>query len=123
MKEKLKVFGIEFLCLLAVVLVTAGVAWLLFSDKYPFELEAPEAKTYSKLDRTKYQVSASGIEDEENPKEIFTTSSTELESNQTEIRYVPGKVNPFDAQNGNSNLPTEVVSTSTTAPSGSGDEG
>ncbi len=123
MKEKLKVFGIEFLYLLVIIAIVAGVAWLLFSDKYPFNLDAPEAKTYSKLDRTKYQVSASGIENEENPKEIFTTPVSEIESSQRDIRYIPGRPNPFGGQNGESILPTEVVSVSTPTTSGSGDEG
>lgn len=59
MKEKLKVFGIELLFLIIILIVFAGVAWLLFGNKYPFEFEMIEAKTYEKINTDNYKVSVS----------------------------------------------------------------
>ena len=98
--------------LLIIALVVTG-GFFLFKESYPSGLEVPEAKQYVKLKREDYKV-VGDIQNAQNPTEIFATTSPELDLYQTEIRYVTGSVNPFVSEGSQTDLPTEVVSTSPT---------
>lgn len=109
---------------LLIYLIIAGLiilaAYFLLRNYYP-HVEVPEASRYSVLNRDGYKV-VGDIQNEQNPTEIYATKTQELETDQTELRYIPGSVNPFVAQQGGSDLPTGYVGQSSDTESGDSGE-
>lgn len=102
----------ETLISIALILAVLGVGYFVFQGKYPLDVQVEEATQYVKLAREDYKV-VGDIQDAQGRTESHEVKSSELDLYQTEIRYVPGSVNPFVADNSNNDLPTETVSSGT----------
>ncbi len=105
--------------LVIIILVVVG-GYFAFKDYIPYNLSVPEAAQYAQLVRSNYKV-VGDIQDAQDATETFSTSPTELEIYQTEIRYVPGTVNPFKNNAGENDLPSETVTSSSNSESYIGD--
>lgn len=101
--------------LVIIILVVAG-GYFAFKDYIPYNLSVPEAAQYAQLVRSNYKV-VGDIQDAQDATETFSTSPTELEIYQTEVRYVPGTVNPFENNAGENDLPSETVTSSSNSES------
>ncbi len=100
----------EVAIILLVIVVVGGAGFFIFKDYVPYKMEVPPAEKYVNLTRENYKVVGS-IQDAQDATETFSTSPSELEIYQTEIRYIPGTVNPFKGENGDNDLPSETVTT------------
>lgn len=103
----------EIAIVIVVIVVVSFGGLFLFKNYMPYNLEVPKAGQYVKLERENYKV-VGDIQDAQDATETFSTSSSELEIYQTEIRYVPGTINPFSSNDGENDLPSEVVNTTQT---------
>ncbi|MBQ9279681.1 MAG: hypothetical protein IJ215_01350 [Clostridia bacterium] len=110
MKTKILLALRELLIYLIITGLLILIAFLLLRNYYPQET-IPEASKYSVLERDNYKV-IGDIQNEQNPTVVYDTKSPRIETDQTELRYIPGSVNPFVAQQGGSDLPTDIVGTS-----------
>ena len=101
------------ICLgLAIIAVGANVVFL---KKFaPMDVEVEKAKTnvYASIDQEKYVVINADIQEEQNPTQKYETANSQLDTYQTEYRYVPGTINPFVSNGSVNDLPTEVVGVS-----------
>lgn len=107
-KRKLLILKETGIILMIIILAVVG-GYFAFKDYIPYNLAVPEAAQYAQLVKSNYKV-VGDVQDAQNPTETISTSPTELEIYQTEIRYVPGTVNPFEGGTGDNDLPSEVVS-------------
>ena len=108
----------EILIYLIIVGLMILGAYLLLKSYYPTE-KIPQASKYTVLDRDNYKV-IGDIQNEQNPTVIYDTKTPRIETDQTELRYIPGSVNPFVAERGGSDLPSDTVSKSSSSSSSSG---
>ena len=101
------------ICLgLAIIAVGFNIVWL---KKYaPIDVNVEKAKTevYASIDQKKYVVINADIQEEQNPTQRYETANSELDTYQTEYRYIPGTINPFVSTGSVNDLPTEVVGVS-----------
>ena len=101
------------ICLvLAVLAVGANVVFL---KKYaPTDVNVEKAKTelYASIDQKKYVVINADIQEEQNPTQKYETANSQLDTYQTEYRYIPGTINPFVSTGSVNDLPTEIVGVS-----------
>ena len=101
------------ICLgLAIIAVGANVVFL---KKFaPMDVEVEKAKTnvYASIDQEKYVVINADIQEEQNPTQKYETANSQLDTYQTEYRYVPGTINPFVSTGSVNDLPTEIVGVS-----------
>jgi hypothetical protein len=100
----LKEIGISLLLLV----VLSAVIILAFYDKIPFRKEIPEPITYKNIDLSQYGVRGD-VENETAATKRYESNNSEFELFETELRYLPGKINPFSEITATTDLPTEVV--------------
>ena len=117
MKTKILLTLREILIYLIIVGLLILGAYLLLKNYYPLE-KIPKASKYTVLDRDNYRV-VGDIQNEQNPTVIHDTKNPRIETDQTELRYIPGSVNPFVAERGGSDLPSDTVSKSSSSSSSS----
>ena len=113
MKTKILLTLREILIYLIIVGLLILGAYLLLRNYYPLE-KIPQASKYTVLDRDNYKV-IGDIQNEQNPTVIHDTKTPRIETDQTELRYIPGSVNPFVAERGGSDLPSDTVSKSSSS--------
>lgn len=112
--EKFWLIAREIGYTILIIAFVVGGGFFFFKDKHPQKIEIPVAKQYVKLDQSKYQV-VGDIQNAQNATQTFETTTSELDIYQTEVRYVQGSTNPFVANNSQTDLPSEVVSSSNTS--------
>lgn len=99
------------LIIVGLIFLTAFLLLKTYYPDYPSTLRIPEAAKYSKIEQERYKV-VGDIQNEKHRTVKHETSTPIIETSQTELRYVPGSVNPFVANGGGSDLPSETVSRS-----------
>ena len=109
----------EILIYLIIVGLLILGAYLLLRNYYPSE-KIPQASKYTVLDRDSYKV-IGDIQNEQNPTVVHDTKTPRIETDRTELRYIPGSVNPFVAEQGGSDLPSDTVNKSSSSSSSSSD--
>lgn len=110
-KKKILLTIKEVAIILTIIVVVVFGGLFAFKNYIPYNIEIPDAEKYVQLVKSNYQV-VGDIQDAQDATETFSTSSSELEIYQTEVRYVPGTVNPFKNGGGENDLPSELVSSS-----------
>lgn len=110
-KKKILLTIKEVAIILTIIVVVVFGGLFAFKNYIPYNMEIPDAEKYVQLVKSNYQV-VGDIQDAQDATETFSTSSSELEIYQTEVRYVPGTVNPFKNGGGENDLPSELVSSS-----------
>lgn len=108
MKNFLSVLKEVGIVLLIIVIVVGGVLFV-FKDKVPLDVDVPLVAKYETIDKSKYPV-VGDIQDAQNETEIYEASMNELDQSQTEVRYVPGSINPFVGDTSTTDLPFDVIS-------------
>ena len=121
-KKKILLTIKEVAIILMVIVVVAFGGLFVFKNYIPYNIEIPNAEKYVQLVKSNYQV-VGDIQDAQDATETFSTSSSELEIYQTEVRYVPGTVNPFKNGGGENDLPNELVNSSNYTQSQTSDVG
>lgn len=112
MKNKVLLVLREILIYFIIIALVIGAAFLLLRQYYPDKVTIPSAAKYSSLEKDKYRV-VGDIQNAKNATITHETSTNTIETSQTELRYIPGSVNPFVAQGTGNDLPSEIVNRST----------
>lgn len=92
-----------------IIIIVSAAAIFAFRDKLPLKLDIPKAQEYDSIDYDNYKV-VGDIQDAIKITIPYEATPSELEMYQTELRYIPGSVNPFVAEEVDTNLPSETVS-------------
>lgn len=115
MKTKVLLVLREVLIDIIIIVLVLATAFFLLKDYYPFNVKVAEAARYTAVNINNYKV-IGDIENEQEPtKNFHEATSAQIDLSQTELRYVPGSVNPFVAEQGESDLPTDTIDRSSSS--------
>lgn len=110
MKKSLKVLkevgiGIGLFVIVALALV------IFLRSKVPIDVKIPEASVCNTIDKNEFLVANDGIENAQSATVIYQSTTGDLETYGSELRYISGTTEPFSAsQSSTSDIPTDVIS-------------
>ena len=99
---------------LGLAVIAVGLNIFLLRDYTAVDVTVEKAQTdlYASIDQSKYVVINADIQEEQNPTQKYETANSQLDTYQTEYRYIPGTINPFVSNGSVNDLPTEIVGVS-----------
>ena len=117
----LKETGIAIIVLMLVALVM----WLLFNKHLPFlGQDIPDAIEYVEIKESDFSTVGIGIENEQNPTQVFEATNEQLNGLITDRYISTGLPNPFNSSSSEPDVPSERVTiTNPTVIAPSGTEG